>query len=91
MFTARRAQFLLSVLITCYSPSNLAPAFFASPDRLGNYTRGVPVDPAISGAVSPSREVGGSKPRATEILAIGRATIYQILSRMKLKEGKGMA
>lgn len=30
--------------------------------------------------------VGGSKPWATEILGIGRATIYQLLKRMKLKE-----
>jgi CheY-like chemotaxis protein len=38
-----------------------------------------------------SNAVGGCKPRAAEILGVGRATISQILSRMKLLEGNETA
>jgi DNA-binding NtrC family response regulator len=34
--------------------------------------------------------VGGNKAKAAEILGLGRATIYQLLSRMKL-EGKDVS
>jgi hypothetical protein len=61
MFTARRAQFLLSVPITFNSTSNLAPAFFASLDRPRNDTRGVPVDRVVSESLLfPRRHLAGS-------------------------------
>jgi DNA-binding NtrC family response regulator len=32
--------------------------------------------------------VGGNKARAAQVLGIGRATIYQLISRMKIGENK---
>jgi DNA-binding NtrC family response regulator len=70
------------------------------PDRIRNQSGDqVPIDEALFSLEELQRRhvmrvlerVGGNKARAAEILGIGRATIYQLLSRMKLEKGGEIA
>ena len=66
------------------------------PERIRNQSSNqFPIDEALFSLEELQRRhvmrvlerVGGNKARAAEILGIGRATIYQLLSRMKLEKG----
>jgi len=84
MFTARRAQFFLSVPITSSSTSNPAPAFSASLDRPRNYTRDVPVDPAVSESRLVQR-VGSAKAHPIDVRVV--AATHRSLKTM-VREGQ---
>jgi DNA-binding NtrC family response regulator len=70
------------------------------PDRIRNQSSDqFPIDEALFSLEELQRRhvvrvlerVGGNKARAAEILGIGRATIYELLSRMKLEKGGEIA
>jgi DNA-binding NtrC family response regulator len=70
------------------------------PERIRNQSNDqFPIDEALFSLEELQRRhvmrvlerVGGNKARAAEILGIGRATIYQLLSRMKLEKGGEIA